>query len=60
MIGEYWIELTYLLASILFIFGLKGLSHPKTFRTPTSTRTSGRVRVPTFRLSPSRLLFTGV
>lgn len=32
MIGEYWIELTYLLASILFIFGLKGLSHPKTAR----------------------------
>ncbi len=32
MIGEYWIEFTYLLASILFIFGLKGLSHPKTAR----------------------------
>lgn len=32
MIGAYWIELTYLLASILFIFGLKGLSHPKTAR----------------------------
>ncbi|HMV82446.1 MAG TPA: NAD(P)(+) transhydrogenase (Re/Si-specific) subunit beta [Blastocatellia bacterium] len=32
MLGEYWIELTYLLASILFIFGLKGLSHPKTAR----------------------------
>jgi NAD(P) transhydrogenase subunit beta len=26
------IELTYLLASILFIFGLKGLSHPRTAR----------------------------
>lgn len=32
MLREYWIELTYLLASILFIFGLKGLSHPKTAR----------------------------
>lgn len=32
MLGEYWIELTYLIASILFIFGLKGLSHPKTAR----------------------------
>ena len=32
MIGEYWIELAYLLASILFISGLKGLSHPKTAR----------------------------
>ena len=32
MLGQYWIELTYLLASILFIFGLKGLSHPKTAR----------------------------
>ncbi len=26
----YFIELSYLLASILFIFGLKGLSHPET------------------------------
>lgn len=32
MLGEHWIEFTYLLASILFIFGLKGLSHPKTAR----------------------------
>lgn len=32
MTGKYLIELTYLLASILFIFGLKGLSHPKTAR----------------------------
>jgi NAD(P) transhydrogenase subunit beta len=29
---NYFIEFTYLLASILFIFGLKGLSHPKTAR----------------------------
>jgi proton-translocating NAD(P)+ transhydrogenase subunit beta len=28
----YFIEITYLLASILFIFGLKGLSNPKTAR----------------------------
>ena len=28
----YFIELTYLLASVLFIFGLKGLSHPTTAR----------------------------
>ncbi len=32
MLGEHWIEFTYLIASILFIFGLKGLSHPKTAR----------------------------
>ncbi len=32
MLGKHWIELTYLLASILFIFGLRGLSHPKTAR----------------------------
>ena len=25
---SYFSEITYLLASILFIFGLKGLSHP--------------------------------
>src|SRR5262247_850320 len=29
---KYLIEITYLLASILFVFGLKGLSHPKTAR----------------------------
>ena len=29
---NYLIEFAYLLASILFIFGLKGLSHPKTAR----------------------------
>jgi H+-translocating NAD(P) transhydrogenase subunit beta len=29
---SYFSELTYLLASILFIFGLKGLSHPDTAR----------------------------
>jgi H+-translocating NAD(P) transhydrogenase subunit beta len=29
---KYFIEFTYLAASILFIFGLKGLSHPKTAR----------------------------
>ncbi len=29
---KYLIEITYLLASILFIFGLKGLSHPKSAR----------------------------
>ncbi|MCI0338525.1 MAG: NAD(P)(+) transhydrogenase (Re/Si-specific) subunit beta [Acidobacteria bacterium] len=28
----YFIELTYLLASVLFVFGLKGLSNPKTAR----------------------------
>ncbi|MBS1788700.1 MAG: NAD(P)(+) transhydrogenase (Re/Si-specific) subunit beta [Acidobacteria bacterium] len=32
MLGQHWIEFTYLIASILFIFGLKGLSHPKTAR----------------------------
>ncbi|MCG3159873.1 MAG: NAD(P) transhydrogenase subunit beta [Acidobacteria bacterium] len=32
MSGNYLIEFSYLLASILFIFGLKGLSHPKTAR----------------------------
>ncbi len=32
MEGNYLIEFSYLLASILFIFGLKGLSHPKTAR----------------------------
>lgn len=26
----YFIELSYLLASVLFILGLKGLSHPET------------------------------
>src|SRR5262245_1041198 len=29
---KYLIEITYLLASILFVFGLNGLSHPKTAR----------------------------
>jgi H+-translocating NAD(P) transhydrogenase subunit beta len=29
---KYLIEITYLVASILFVFGLKGLSHPKTAR----------------------------
>ncbi len=29
---NYFIEITYLIASILFIFGLKGLSHPTTAR----------------------------
>jgi NAD(P) transhydrogenase subunit beta len=29
---DYFIELTYLAASILFIFGLKGLSHPNSAR----------------------------
>jgi NAD(P) transhydrogenase subunit beta len=32
MTVTYFIEFTYLLASILFIFGLKGLTHPKTAR----------------------------
>ena len=32
MNGNYLIEFSYLFASILFIFGLKGLSHPKTAR----------------------------
>jgi H+-translocating NAD(P) transhydrogenase subunit beta len=32
MSTKYLIEITYLLASILFVFGLKGLSHPKTAR----------------------------
>jgi NAD(P) transhydrogenase subunit beta len=31
-LSDYLIEISYLLASILFIFGLKGLSHPKTAR----------------------------
>jgi NAD(P) transhydrogenase subunit beta len=30
--NTYFIEFTYLLASVLFIFGLKGLSHPDTAR----------------------------
>jgi len=29
-VQTYFIELSYLLASILFILGLKGLSHPET------------------------------
>ncbi len=29
---KYFIEICYLIASILFVFGLKGLSHPKTAR----------------------------
>lgn len=32
MSGNYLIEFSYLFASILFVFGLKGLSHPKTAR----------------------------
>src|SRR5262245_45547138 len=32
MNSKYLIEVTYLLASILFVFGLKGLSHPRTAR----------------------------
>jgi NAD(P) transhydrogenase subunit beta len=30
--GQYFLEATYLVASILFVFGLKGLSHPDTAR----------------------------
>src|SRR5215475_7494641 len=30
--GNYLIEFSYLFASIFFVFGLKGLSHPKTAR----------------------------
>ena len=30
--SDYFIELTYLAASILFVFGLKGLSHPNSAR----------------------------
>lgn len=30
--SDYFIELTYLTASILFVFGLKGLSHPNSAR----------------------------
>ncbi len=37
----YFIELTYLLASILFIFGLKGLSHPTTARRGMNLAASG-------------------
>src|ERR1700693_6050579 len=29
---NYLLEFTYLIASILFVFGLKGLSHPETAR----------------------------
>jgi NAD(P) transhydrogenase subunit beta len=29
-VRTYFIELSYLLASVLFILGLKGLSHPET------------------------------
>jgi NAD(P) transhydrogenase subunit beta len=29
-VRTYFIEISYLLASILFIFGLKGMSHPET------------------------------
>jgi proton-translocating NAD(P)+ transhydrogenase subunit beta len=32
MSGNYLIEFSYLLASILFIYGLKGMSHPKSAR----------------------------
>ncbi|HEX8650163.1 MAG TPA: NAD(P)(+) transhydrogenase (Re/Si-specific) subunit beta [Pyrinomonadaceae bacterium] len=32
MLKTYFIELTYLVASVLFILGLKGLSHPETAR----------------------------
>jgi H+-translocating NAD(P) transhydrogenase subunit beta len=31
-VQHYFIELSYLVASILFVFGLKGLSHPETAR----------------------------
>src|SRR5262245_37005403 len=32
MKGDYFIEFSYLFASIFFIFGVKALSHPKTAR----------------------------
>src|SRR5258705_6202911 len=32
MTQQYFIEATYLLASVLFIMGLKGLSHPESAR----------------------------
>ena len=32
MLKTYFIELTYLIASVLFILGLKGMSHPETAR----------------------------
>src|SRR5262249_32597956 len=32
MLRTYYIEFTYLLASILFVMGLKGLSHPESAR----------------------------
>lgn len=38
---NYFIEFTYLLASILFIFGLKGLSHPKSARTGMNLAAAG-------------------
>ena len=38
---NYLIEFTYLLASILFIFGLKSLSHPKTARRGMNLAASG-------------------
>ncbi|MBK8316982.1 MAG: NAD(P)(+) transhydrogenase (Re/Si-specific) subunit beta [Acidobacteria bacterium] len=38
---NYFIELAYLLASILFIFGLKGLSNPKTARNGMNMAAAG-------------------
>lgn len=37
----YLIEITYLIASILFIYGLKALSHPKTARTGMNAAGAG-------------------
>ncbi len=41
MDNYYIIELSYLLASILFVFGLKGLSHPRTARRGMNLAASG-------------------
>lgn len=38
---RYFIEITYLLASILFVFGLKALSHPKTARNGMNLAAAG-------------------
>jgi NAD(P) transhydrogenase subunit beta len=41
MNSKYLIEITYLVAGILFIYGLKALSHPKTARTGMNSAAAG-------------------
>ena len=46
----YSVEITYLIASILFVFGLKGLSHPDTARRGMVLAAAGMLREKAYKL----------